>query len=856
MKNTVPISRTQQIMGVLEHPNEFILRNATIICPYEEIEVRYFEEHGGLYFITMIGEEFETFAGDGRRARVSLQEGCLPIFTCTSNHLGCKISQTSYATLLEGEKVVDGNEPLIAMVQIKVENLEDKPKKFPITFTFNNCFVKQVQKDAYWSGFLMRDDIACPYNEKVQMPKYPYPLYKMDNLVVAKDKGVIFSFDGEGEFFNDFDKPSIKGTKINDGWQVEISVDKMGESIITFKLPYLPLPQEKAGKLNALSFDEERKKIANYWKKIYDKGASISIPGSHLSDAWKIQTAYTMMLIDRQNKGDEKLLGKEIYKTWGGDNYPEKVLSYPHLSPTLYEFIWAQESCHWVMGMLDRQGYHELVERCFEVFFELQGVGECGVYDKSILPDKKVGASYMGTTAHAWLNSNGGVLSGIATHYRLTKNKKWIYEHKESILRACRWQKIIRQSTKKEKLLECQGIMPRGQSTDITLVSGHLQWYYTDVGTILGLKDILLVMKECAFPEYQEFLEEYEDYKKCLLRSLDYSLIDVDDMKENVQDYDYSQCKYMGALESSKIEEFDEKGMPIAFKDMVLSKAEAISQGVKYYMPSSPELKIPFKKSYMDSGFAYVISALASIIDFNSDKPLYDGAIHSGKDLWEGIKTSAIFNDSFDIDANIFFYSGFTYNDYLITKMFYCDQHEKIAECIKFVERYGMDKETFSMSEAHSTLLFEGWHRAHPFALVMAAHRSWLASTIFYEIPEEKTAEIGKAISREWMEDAMTNEEAIKLENYLTYFGKVSVSISPNLTFRYIDVEVKFFDLEYLPEVVKLYVNHPQGLPIEVVDLFDERILDFNHDRTMIEIPKSKIKEGKIQARFYINAKV
>ena len=56
MKNTVPISRTQQIMGVLEHPNEFILRNATIICPYEEIEVRYFEEHGGLYFITMIGE--------------------------------------------------------------------------------------------------------------------------------------------------------------------------------------------------------------------------------------------------------------------------------------------------------------------------------------------------------------------------------------------------------------------------------------------------------------------------------------------------------------------------------------------------------------------------------------------------------------------------------------------------------------------------------------------------------------------------------------------------------------------------------------------------------------------------------
>ena len=82
------------------------------------------------------------------------------------------------------------------------------------------------------------------------------------------------------------------------------------------------------------------------------------------------------------------------------------------------------------------------------------------------------------------------------------------------------------------------------------------------------------------------------------------------------------------------------------------------------------------------------------------------------------------------------------------------------------------------------------------------------------------------------------------------------VSISPNLTFRHIDVEVKFFDLEYLPEVVKLYVNHPQGLPIEVVDLFDERILDFNHDRTMIEIPKSKIKEGKIQARFYINAKV
>jgi len=828
MKTPIPIARSQQVIGMPEHPCETIVRNGALICPYEEMEIRYYQEHAGLYLLTLVGEPFEIFGHGTSRASSSLMDGYLPIVQHVAEHQGCKLEQTAFAGLLEGGKVVDGTETLINFVKLRVTNTAANTEiSLPLTFVFGSCFRQPGDQDEqsdkdYWKNFLLRDDIAEDVSPDRPIAPYPFKMSESNGLVTAANKGIVFCLDDHetlnSRFIDEWNEGEWSvGKQFRLGLRVTIDLLPGETKEITYKVPYLPLDASTGSviKLQRMNFNAELQEVKALWNSLLSKGTQLSIPGTILGNLWKAQTAATFILVDKQNKGSDMLHGGEIYKTWA-DRYPDKTLNYVHLSPTLYEFVWAQEAAFWVIGMLDMQGYHQEAEDYLAFFFEMQGEGVPGVHDRGILPDAAIAQSYMGTTAHAWLNNTGGVMLALAEHYKLTNNKQWIIDHQQSIISACNWIRELRKSTKTNPDDKGYGLMPPGQSTDGTFASDHMQWYYTDIWSLLGLTEMANVMKACDMPEAEQFLAEAEDYKLCFLRSLDNSILDLEHFKTRECDYDFTNYIYHGPLPYQKITEWDEQGLPLNFKNKIILRHEAERLDLRLFVPMSPQTRIPFNPPYLDNNYSYALAFLADYIAFGSDDPLFPGAKHSGKQVWDGILTYCKITQALDIDAGIYS-SGLPYNDYLIKKFLVNDESERVAEALNFVLRYGCDPETHMGKETAGAYLNEMWFQPAPFTLSMATMRSWIRKMIVFEDLAANRLVIGKAMPKQWMEDAATRESAISLENAASYYGVLSVKYDIHFTCSEMNVQLHFADIARLPGTIEIRLNHPQHAAVKEV---------------------------------------
>ena len=104
-KTPAPFARSQQLLGVPEHPLETTFRNGCLICPYEEMEVQVYPEHSGLYLIPLLGEPFELFGRDGFRAAQSWEPE-LPVAVHKTVQQGIEWEEHAFCLMPETDKVV------------------------------------------------------------------------------------------------------------------------------------------------------------------------------------------------------------------------------------------------------------------------------------------------------------------------------------------------------------------------------------------------------------------------------------------------------------------------------------------------------------------------------------------------------------------------------------------------------------------------------------------------------------------------------------------------------------------------------------------------------------------------------
>lgn len=843
-KTPAPFARSQQLIGVPEHPLETTFRNGCLICPYEEMEVQVYPEHSGLYLIPLLGEPFELFGRDGFRAAQSWEPE-LPVAVHKTVQQGIEWEEHAFCLMPETDKVQTGREPLFNYVRFILRNPGDTPRTATLSLALCNCFRLPIDSDGdwdkfYWKTFLHRDVIYEILDEQREPAPYPYPLVQDGDCLTAEGKGILLQSSTPFTYVQGGDGSFAAGTHIAHRVRFVQELPPHGTATIDLTVPYLPLPEDKAALLRELSYDDARARAAALWQHWLSKGSELSVPGTNLREAWRMQTATTLMLLDWQNKGDPALYGRDLIAGWA-DGYPDQTLGYAHLSNALYEFIWAQESGCWVIGMLDRQGYHDLAARYLETFFVLQGHATPGVHDLSILPPPEVGQAFTGTTVHAWLNSTGGVLRAVADHYRLTRDRDWLLAHKDGILSACRWVEAVRQSTKTETFARQHGygLMPPGQSTDSDFSSTHVQWFHTDIWTLYGLSAIADALIACGVPEGETVKAQAEDYLSCFLHALDAAVLDTEDMPEHPEDYDFSAYLFMGPLERDRIAAWDENGIPLPLKDHVIVRSEAKKRGIRHFLHACTLCTVPLDIPYLSMPSANsALGLLCDRIDFTSDTPLYPGARHSGRQVWEAVQDTRklLGLPPFDND-------GLSYNEYFLLPMAMQGDWEPYGEILRLTSRYGCDPDTYMMVEQMGINRREQWFQPCPFALSMANYRRMLERTVLCEDSVRGRLTLCRLLPQEWVENTVTYEHPLCLTRAATAYGTLSVTYRADLIRDRVTVTLTADEPERLDVPVEVWFRHPLGLRARAVTVNG---IPCDSDGEQVTLPAAAVAGGSV----------
>ena len=323
--------------------------------------------------------------------------------------------------------------------------------------------------------------------------------------------------------------------------------------------------------------------------------------------------------------------------------------------------------------------------------------------------------------------------------------------------------------------------------------------------TLLGITEIAKVLVECGIPEGDHFVAEAEDYRQCFMRALDAAILDVDDMPERPEDYDFSAYLYTGPLERDRITERDEQGIPLCYKDHIIVRSEAKKRGINYFLHGCTDCCVPMDRGYMCSmteGNAS-LGLLYSMLDMSSDEPLYPGARHTGKMVWDALQDTRRMIHCPPYDNN-----GLSYNEYFLLTLAAQNKWEEYEEIWNFTRRYGCDPDTFMMVEQVSINRREQWFQPCPFALSMANYRRMMERMVVYDDQAHGRLAICKLLPLEWVENTATHELPLYLNNVATAYGPLSVRYRADFLNNRVWIELEIADVDRLDVPVDVYFRH------------------------------------------------
>ena len=135
--------------------------------------------------------------------------------------------------------------------------------------------------------------------------------------------------------------------------------------------------------------------------------------------------------------------------------------------------------------------------------------------------DKKFGflGNFGDWTANPLLLSHGLSMWALATHYRITRDDKWLGSGPGSPLQAMidgfDWVSHQRKRTKREvdgKKVPYWGLLPAASAHD--WLAGNT--IFNDAFCIYGMTEIVRLLREIKHPRAEEMANELNDYRKCL----------------------------------------------------------------------------------------------------------------------------------------------------------------------------------------------------------------------------------------------------------------------------------------------------------------------------------------------------
>jgi hypothetical protein len=332
-----------------------------------------------------------------------LEEESIPTCITTWDRDGVRITQTAFATTLDGTKANGGppvaDECAVAMARFDFTNTTSSSQRSELPIMIRDAETyEQIRLDG--QGFIWNSN-------------------KLRGQVIAH---VL---------------PVASSNRLQ--WSATLTPHEHKSLIV--KVPYLPLilPSESSA-LATLDFERERKATGDYWRRVLDKSARLITPEPVLNEFYRAVAGHL-------------LINSEFAP--GNDVRFARVSSFNYGA-------YGNESCMMVVD-LDRRGYHQQAAECLEAWLKYQGtVGLPGDFDSK----EGVLYGAAGYESGGYNQHHGWILWTLAEHYRFTRDEAWLRHAAPGIVAGANWIIRETGRTKGRQAL-AQGLLPPGDLEDI-----------------------------------------------------------------------------------------------------------------------------------------------------------------------------------------------------------------------------------------------------------------------------------------------------------------------------------------------------------------------------------------------------
>ena len=332
-----------------------------------------------------------------------IEEESIPTCITTWERDGVRITQTAFATALDGTKPDAGPPPpdvfAVAMLRFDFTNTTGTEAAAALPFTIRGGET--------------------------------YEHLRIDG------QGLIWNADQLRGQIVSGGTPSVSSNHIS----LTTPLAPHGTKTVFIKMPYLPLIEPAEVKaLEALDFDRERKATGDYWRAQLDRSSRLITPEPILNNFYRAVPGH--LLINSEFDPGSDLRFARV----GSFNYGN----------------YGNESCMMVLD-LDRRGYHKEAEECLDAWLHYQGtVGLPGDFDSK----EGVLYGTAGYESGGYNQHHGWILWTLAEHYRFTHDDAWLRRASPGILAAADWIiRETARNDKLDDLR--RGLLPPGDLEDI-----------------------------------------------------------------------------------------------------------------------------------------------------------------------------------------------------------------------------------------------------------------------------------------------------------------------------------------------------------------------------------------------------
>lgn len=260
----------------------------------------------------------------------------------------------------------------------------------------------------------------------------------------------------------------------------EIAILLLPHQKVTFEfyLPHSPISYKRALALVNHSFNRKYESCKLYWLNKLNESARITVPEKRINDMIKAGLLHLDLITYGEEPNGALATNVGVYSPIGTESAP--IIQY-------------------YMSM----GLNDIAKRSLRYFLETQ-------------QNSGLIQNYFGY----WVET-GAVLWLIGEYYKYTKDKEWIEEIKNSLLKACDYHIAWRNKSKKKELKGRGYGMIDGKVAD---PEDHYHQFMLNGYGYLGLKSIAEVLLAINDSSAKRIMEEAEAWKKDIRESLFYTM--------------------------------------------------------------------------------------------------------------------------------------------------------------------------------------------------------------------------------------------------------------------------------------------------------------------------------------------